>query len=256
MLSDKISCFILDSESLKSDISNVKKVYKILVLLAIIILIINIESKFKNSEFFTIQNVELNKVSPELNKNLLKLKEELIGKNINSIDLNQLKNKLLKDPRIVVADIYVRNLSDIHIQVKEATSFYYLQYQNRMYTADKNGNIFGKLEEYPRESLPILCINKDSEKKSLLKVSNILTEAGLNDEVSQLYLQDKDTIIVLLKNGVKLKTNEEATKEKYIKANTLYTGFKGEKDIEYIDIRFKDMVVKEKEKVDGQQDNK
>lgn len=233
-----------------------RKIYKILILLAIIILITNVENKFKNSEFFTIQNVELNKVSPELNKDLLKLKEELIGKNINSIDLDKLKNKILSDPRVISVKIYKNNLNNIYIYIVEATSYYYLQYHNKIYVADKNGTIFGRIEEYPKKSLPIICINTDKEKASLLKVNNILTEAKLNNEVSQLYLQDKDTIIVLMKNGVKLKTNEEATKEKYIEANTLYTGLKGEKDIKYIDIRFKDMVVKEKEKVDGQQDNK
>ena len=224
-----------------------KKVFKIAIILALSFIVIQVEKDFKNRVFFNISKVQISDVSPNLKLDLEKIKNEILGKNINDLNLEGLEKKLLKDVRIKKASVSKQKLNEITIDVTEKDSSYYAQYKSGIYTMDGEGTIFGKLDEYPKKSMPILVIKANDEKDELLEIMEKLKELDLRDEVSQLYVENKKLIYIILRDGTKIKTEPEVSKNKYEIIMNLYKELIKTKEIDYIDIRFKDIIVREKE---------
>ncbi|WP_418964311.1 cell division protein FtsQ/DivIB [Cetobacterium sp.] len=224
-----------------------KKVFKIAIILALTFIVIQVEKDFKNRVFFNISKVQISDVSPNLKLDLEKIKNEILGKNINDLNLEGLEKKLLKDVRIKKASVSKQKLNEITIDVTEKDSSYYAQYKSGIYTMDGEGTIFGKLDEYPKKSMPILVIKANDEKDELLEIMEKLKELDLRDEVSQLYVENKKLIYIILRDGTKIKTEPEVSKNKYEIIMNLYKELIKTKEIDYIDIRFKDIIVREKE---------
>ena len=224
-----------------------KNIFKIAIILALTFIIIQVEKDFKNREFFNISKVQISEVSPNLKSDLEKIKTEILGKNINDLNLEGLEKKLLKDVRIKKAVVSKQNLNEITIDVIEKDSNYYAQHNSRIYTMDEEGTIFGKLDEYPKKSMPILVLKDAKEKEYLLEIMEKLKELDLKDEVSQLYAENKNLIYIILRDGTKIKTEPEISKKKYEITMNLYKELIKAKVIDYIDIRFTDIVVMEKE---------
>lgn len=224
-----------------------KNIFKIAIILALTFIIIQVEKDFKNREFFNISKVQISEVSPNLKSDLEKIKTEILGKNINDLNLEGLEKKLLKDVRIKKVVVSKQNLNEITIDVIEKDSNYYAQHNSRIYTMDEEGTIFGKLDEYPKKSMPILVLKDAKEKEYLLEIMEKLKELDLKDEVSQLYAENKNLIYIILRDGTKIKTEPEVSKKKYEITMNLYKELIKTKVIDYIDIRFTDIVVMEKE---------
>lgn len=224
-----------------------KNIFKIAIILALTFIIIQVEKDFKNREFFNISKVQISEVSPNLKSDLEKIKKQILGKNINDLNLEGLENKLLKDVRIKKAVVSKQNLNEITIDIIEKESSYYAQHNSRIYTMDEQGTIFGKLDEYPKKSMPILVLKEAKEKEHLLEIMEKLKELDLKDEVSQLYAENKNLIYIILRDGTKIKTEPEVSKKKYEITMNLYKELIKAKVIDYIDIRFTDIVVMEKE---------
>lgn len=224
-----------------------KNIFKIAIILALTFIIIQVEKDFKNREFFNISKVQISEVSPNLKSDLEKIKTEILGKNINDLNLEGLEKKLLKDVRIKKVVVSKQNLNEITIDVIEKDSNYYAQHNSRIYTMDEQGTIFGKLDEYPKKSMPILVLKDAKEKEYLLEIMEKLKELDLKDEVSQLYAENKNLIYIILRDGTKIKTEPEVSKKKYEITMNLYKELIKAKVIDYIDIRFTDIVVMEKE---------
>ncbi|MCX3067455.1 MAG: cell division protein FtsQ/DivIB [Cetobacterium sp.] len=224
-----------------------KNIFKIAIILALTFIIIQVEKDFKNREFFNISKVQISEVSPNLKSDLEKIKKQILGKNINDLNLEGLENKLLKDVRIKKAVVSKQNLNEITIDIIEKESSYYAQHNSRIYTMDEQGTIFGKLDEYPKKSMPILVLKEAKEKEHLLEIMEKLKELDLKDEVSQLYAENKNLIYIILRDGTKIKTEPEVSKKKYEITMNLYKELIKAKEIDYIDIRFTDIVVREKE---------
>ncbi|MGL4970118.1 MAG: cell division protein FtsQ/DivIB [Cetobacterium sp.] len=224
-----------------------KKILKIAIILALTFIIIQIEKDFKNREFFNISKVQISEVSKSLEADLEKIKNEILGKNINDLNLDGLEKKILKDIRVKKVTISKQNLNELTIDITEKESNYYIQHKSKIYTMDEDGTIFGRLDEYPKKSMPILMIKYGFEKDSLLQIMEKLKELDLKDEVSQIYVGDKNLVYIILRDGIKIKTGIEVSKKKYEIMMNLYKTLVKTREIDYIDIRFKDIVVKEKE---------
>ena len=149
--------------------------------------------------------------------------------------------------RIKKSVVSKQNLNEITIDIIEKESSYYAQHNSRIYTMDEQGTIFGKLDEYPKKSMPILVLKEAKEKEHLLEIMEKLKELDLKDEVSQLYAENKNLIYIILRDGTKIKTEPEVSKKKYEITMNLYKELIKAKEIDYIDIRFTDIVVREKE---------
>lgn len=228
-----------------------KKIFKIAIILALTFVIIHIEKDFKNREFFNISEVKINEVSPNLSRDLAKIKTQILGENINHLDLEKLKNKIQKDTRVKSVSVSKKNLNQIEIDVIEKEQSYYIQYNSNIYTMDNEGIIFGKIEEYPRKSTPIFVLKSKDERLVLLEIMEKLQDLDLKDDVSQLSVQNKNLVYIFLRDGAKIKTEVNVTKNRYEVATNLYKNLIKNSKIEYIDIRFKDIVVKEKEGKDA-----
>lgn len=224
-----------------------KKVFKVGIIIALTFIIIQVEKDFKNRDFFNVLKVDMSEVSPSLKKDLDMVKEELLGKNINNINLKKIEEKISNDIRIKKVEVSKQKLKEIYIEIKEKENSYYIQNSNKIYTADENGTIFGYLDEYPKKSLPILLIKSQSNQEEILGVANKLKELDIREEISQIYIENKNLIVIVLRDGVKIKTNSKIQKNKYVVTTHLYHELKKVKDIEYMDIRFKDIVIKERE---------
>lgn len=224
-----------------------KKVVIIAIIWALTFAIIRIEKKFKREHFFDITKIEISPVSSNLGKSLEDIKKSLMGENIHDIDIDKIKEKILADIRVSSVDIYEKDINELRIEVKERKAVYYIQYKDKIYNADESGVIFGELYEYPKKSIPILVLKDEKNKDQLIEVISKLSEIDLNDEVSQIYFINNKLIIVLLRDGVEIKTNLDIQKSKYLVTFNLYRELRKTKEIEYMDIRFNDIIVKEKE---------
>lgn len=232
-----------------------KKIFKVAIIMALTFLVIKLEREFKNKPIFNISQVTISQTSPALSKDLEKIKKELLNKNINDIDLEKIREKLLKDVRIKSVTVEKKHINKIEINVEERKSEFYIQYGDRLYTMSKNGVIFGKRDEYPNKSMPILNIKKSENKEDLLLVLEKLRDLEFLDEISQIYMVNKNLISLILVDGTEIKTQTKVSRKKYKIVLNLYNELKKNNKIEYIDARFKDIFIKEKEGKDAGKHN-
>ncbi|WP_297404635.1 cell division protein FtsQ/DivIB [uncultured Cetobacterium sp.] len=224
-----------------------KKIFKVAIIMSLTFLIIKLESEFKNKSIFNISQVVISQTSPTLSIDLEKVKQELLGKNINNIDLKELKEKLLKDVRIENINIEKKNINKIKIDVEERKSEFYVQYKDKLYTMSKDGVVFGRIDEYPKQSMPILNLKDSKNKDRLILILEKIKDLDFLDEISQIYVINKNLVCLVLVDGTRIKTNINVTRDKYKIVMNLYNELKKNEKIEYIDARFKDIFIKEEE---------
>lgn len=224
-----------------------KKLFIIAIIWALTFAIIRIEKKFKREHFFDITKIEISPVSSNLGKSLEDVKKSLMGENIHDIDIDKVKERILSDIRVSSVDISEKDINELRIEVKERKAVYYIQYRDKIYNTDESGVIFGELDEYPKKSIPILVLKDEKNKDQLIEIISKLNETDFKDEVSQIYFVNDKMIVILLRDGVEIKTNLDVQKSKYLVTFNLYKELRKTKDIEYMDIRFNDIIVKEKE---------
>lgn len=224
-----------------------KKLIKIAIILIIVSILLKIEKEFKRRDVFNVKEVELLKSGIMLKKEMNDLKQMLLKKNIHDIDFEKIKEIYEKDVRIEQFLIKKEGIDKIKIRVIEKKAKYYGVHKEKIYILDEDGEIIATLDEVIRDSLPIICFNNSNEKKEILAVINNFLELDYSEDISQVYKKKKDTIYVILRDGTIIITNEKVKKEKYNLAINLYNDLIKDKKIKYMDIRFRDIVVKEKE---------
>ena len=119
---------------------------------------------------------------------------------------------------------------------------------------DKDGKIFAYLNEKEVEGVPFIIANSEEEVKEISEFLNEISDLAIFQKISQIYkVKDKEFVIILT-DGVKIKTNrikdsnDEINKEKenkrYLIAEQLYFNMSKERKIDYIDLRFNDYIIK------------
>ena len=118
---------------------------------------------------------------------------------------------------------------------------------------DKDGKIFAYLNEKEVEGVPFIIANSEEEVKEISEFLNEILDLAIFKKISQIYkVNDKEFVIILI-DGVKIKTNkvknnDEISKEKenkrYLIAEQLYFNMSKERKIDYIDLRFNDYIIK------------
>ena len=119
---------------------------------------------------------------------------------------------------------------------------------------DKEGKIFAYLNEKEVEGVPFIIANSEEEIKEISEFLNEISDLAIFKKISQIYkVKDKEFVIILA-DGVKIKTNRikdsnnEINKEKenkrYLIAEQLYFNMSKERKIDYIDLRFNDYIIK------------
>lgn len=100
------------------------------------------------------------------------------------------------------------------------------------------------LEETPVRDLPLLLIKKEEQIPELLKILKKLRKK-IEKLISQIYIYNKWCINFVLFDGTIVKTDNSVEEKKYEVAERLYSELKlNHNDLEYMDIRFSDYIVK------------
>ena len=227
---------------------------RLLFLSGIIYLIYMLPQNFFRLDYFNISQVSITDNSKMLQNELTKLAEKLYNKSNIYIDSNEIKEFIEKDIRVESAKVEKNSLGEITIDVKEKDLVYYAVIGKNIYLTDKDGKIFAYLNEKEVEGVPFIIANSEEEVKEISEFLNEISDLAIFQKISQIYkVKDKEFVIILT-DGVKIKTNrikdsnDEINKEKenkrYIIAEQLYFNMSKERKIDYIDLRFNDYIIK------------
>ena len=226
---------------------------RLLFLSGIIYLIYMLPQNFFRLDYFNINKVNVTDNSKMLHDELIKLTEKLYNKNSIYIDSNEIKEFIEKDIRVESATVEKKSLGEIDIDVKEKDLAYYAVIGKNIYLTDKEGRIFAYLNEKEVEGVPFIIANNEEEIKEISEFLNEISDLAIFKKISQIYKVNDKEFIIILTDGVKIKTNrikdsDEISKEKenkrYLIAEQLYFNMSKERKIDYIDLRFNDYIIK------------
>ena len=226
---------------------------RLLFLSGIIYLIYMLPQNFFRLDYFNINKVNVTDNSKMLHDELTKLTEKLCNKNSIYIDSNEIKEFIEKDIRVESATVEKKSLGEIDIDVKEKDLAYYAVIGKNIYLTDKEGKIFAYLNEKEVEGVPFIIANNEEEIKEISEFLNEISDLAIFKKISQIYKVNDKEFIIILTDGVKIKTNrakdnDEISKEKenkrYLIAEQLYFNMSKERKIDYIDLRFNDYIIK------------
>lgn len=227
---------------------------RLLFLSGIIYLIYMLPQNFFRLNYFNINQINITDNSKMLQNELTELSKKIYNKSAIYVDSNKIKEFIEKDVRVESATVEKTSLGEITIDVKEKDLVYYAVIGKNIYLVDKEGRIFAYLNEKEVEGVPIIIANNEEEIKEISNFLNEISDLAIFKKISQMYkVKDKEYIIILT-DGVKIKTNrikdsnDEINKEKenkrYVIAEQLYFNMSKEKKIDYIDLRFNDYIIK------------
>ena len=226
---------------------------RLLFLSGIIYLIYMLPQNFFRLDYFTIDKVNITDNSKMLQNELTKLTEKLYNKNSIYINSKEIKEFIGKDIRVESVTVEKKSLGEINIDVKEKGLAYYAVIGKNIYLADKEGKIFAYLNEKEVEGVPFIIANNEEEIKEISEFLNEISDLAIFKKISQIYKVNDKEFIIILTDGVKIKTNrakdnDEISKEKenkrYLIAEQLYFNMSKERKIDYIDLRFNDYIIK------------
>ena len=227
---------------------------RLLFLSGIIYLIYMLPQNFFRLNYFNINQVNITDNSKMLQNELTELSKKIYNKSAIYVDSNKIKEFIEKDVRVESVTVEKNSLGEITIDVKEKDLVYYAVIGKNIYLVDKEGRIFAYLNEKEVEGVPIIIANNEEEIKEISDFLNEISDLAIFKRISQMYkVKDKEYIIILA-DGVKIKTNrikdsnDEINKEKenkrYVVAEQLYFNMSKERKIDYIDLRFNDYIIK------------
>ena len=227
---------------------------RLLFLSGIIYLIYMLPQNFFRLNYFNINQINITDNSKMLQNELTELSKKIYNKSTIYVDSNKIKEFIEKDVRVESVTVEKNSLGEITIDVKEKDLVYYAVIGKNIYLVDKEGRIFAYLNEKEVEGVPIIIANNEEEIKEISDFLNEISDLAIFKRISQMYkVKDKEYIIILA-DGVKIKTNrikdsnDEINKEKenkrYVVAEQLYFNMSKERKIDYIDLRFNDYIIK------------
>lgn len=227
---------------------------RLLFLSGIIYLIYMLPQNFFRLNYFNINHINITDNSKMLQNELTELSKKIYNKSAIYVDSNKIKEFIEKDVRVESVTVEKNSLGEITIDVKEKDLVYYAVIGKNIYLVDKEGRIFAYLNEKEVEGVPIIIANNEEEIKEIADFLNEISDLAIFKRISQMYkVKDKEYIIILA-DGVKIKTNrikdsnDEINKEKenkrYVVAEQLYFNMSKERKIDYIDLRFNDYIIK------------
>ena len=227
---------------------------RLLFLSGIIYLIYMLPQNFFRLDYFNISQVNITDNSKMLQNELIKISKKLYNKSAIYIDSDEIKSFIEKDVRAESVTVEKTSLGEITIDVKEKDLAYYAVIGKNIYLADKEGKIFAYLNEKEVEGVPFIIASNEEEIKEISEFLNEISDLAIFKKISQIYKVNDKEFVIILTDGVKIKTNrikdsnDEINKEKenkrYLVAEQLYFNMSKERKIDYIDLRFNDYIIK------------
>ncbi len=219
-------------------------ILRIIILSIVVYIFFLIPEKFLNLNYFKITQITIIDNSKMLQSELTNLTKRIYNKKNTQLNYKKLEDFYKKDLRVKNFEIKDVALGKIEIKVEGREVACYTIVKNKVFLMDKDGEIFGYLNEKERKFLPFIIARNREERLALIEILNKISETDLIEYVSQIFKVKEDEYRVILIDGVKLKIDLDIDTEKYEIAGMLYLNVKENKKIDYIDLRFDDYIIK------------
>lgn len=228
---------------------------KIIFAVILICLIVFVNNKYGNPIITFMESETFTTIDIKLNGNFLYTKEEIVdkilpykGKSLVYIDTKRLENTIKQDIRIenVKVKKYYPSTLSVTINEKEFIGIYFKE--NEKYMLDKNLDLIITYDEKievddknskKKQEYMIIDFDENTKKEAKILVENLI-DSKIYPYISEIYKQNNVWTLVL-KNNIKVFTNEKANTKKYDFAYQLNND---EIITDYIDIRFDDITTK------------
>ncbi len=197
---------------------------------------------FIESDFFLVKNVNVEGNIYLVKEDIVSKFDNLKGQSLFLLDLSEMRNKIEEDVRIDRIDISRKFPDTININVNERIPIGIISKNHKYYYIDKKLNIFAYYKEIKDDNLPIIEIKEEKIEDLKELLLNIL-DTKLYHLISEIY-SDNEMFVLTLLDGTNVYTNKDIKNKKYELAYKVYSEEIKENNLEYIDIRFRDIAVK------------
>jgi polypeptide-transport-associated domain protein ftsQ-type len=194
------------------------------------------------TKFFEIKNVTITGNNDLIKNDIVKHLYNLKGQSIFNISTNELSSDLLNDVR--VKDVLIsRSFPDtLKIKIDQRTPLGIIYRNDQYIYVDENLNPFAYYSEIKDVELPILFLEEKDEENFKVLLSN-LSKSKIYPLVSEVYSM-KDGYTLTLLDGTDVYTDKDVDTNKYELGYKIYTKEKETKNLEYLELRFRDIAVK------------
>ena len=197
---------------------------------------------FMGTKFFEIKNVTITGNNDLIKNDIVKHLYNLKGQSIFNISTNELSSDLLNDVR--VKDVLIsRSFPDtLKIKIDQRKPLGIIYRNDQYIYVDENLNPFAYYSEIKDVELPILFLEEKDEENFKVLLSN-LSKSKIYPLVSEVYSM-KDGYTLTLLDGTDVYTDKDVDSNKYVLGYKIYTKEKETKNLEYLELRFRDIAVK------------
>ena len=197
---------------------------------------------FMGTKFFEIKNVTITGNNDLIKNDIVKHLYNLKGQSIFNISTNELSSDLLNDVR--VKDVLIsRSFPDtLKIKIDQRKPLGIIYRNDQYIYVDENLNPCAYYSEIKDVELPILFLEEKDEENFKVLLSN-LSKSKIYPLVSEVYSM-KDGYTLTLLDGTDVYTDKDVDTNKYELGYKIYTKEKETKNLEYLELRFRDIAVK------------
>ena len=199
--------------------------------------------KFIDTDYFKVQDVFIDGVPKLLKQDIVAQLEQMKGKNIVYLNTNEIENVIKNDIRVKKVSIKKLFPSKVEVVLEERVPYVYVKKGNETLLADKELIIYGNILEDPSQNIPVVDYKNDESLNGIKTILSKIKNKDFYAMISEIRQSEKNYEI-LLTNNVKIITDTLVTEKKYDDAYKLYEKIKKENPVNYMDLRFRDIVVK------------
>lgn len=197
---------------------------------------------FMGTNFFEIKNITITGNNDLIKNDIVKYLYKLKGQSIFNISTNQLSADILNDVRVRDVEISRSFPDTLRIKINEKKPLGIMYINNQYIYIDENLNPFAYYSEIKDKEIPIIFLGKNDEENVKLLLSNV-SKSKIYPFISEIYAI-KDGYTLTLLDGTDVYTDKDVETNKYDLGYKIYTKEKENKNLEYLELRFRDIAVK------------
>lgn len=224
------------------------KFLKFLVFLLILAVLIKGLFIFFSKDFFKVVSVKVEGenelIKSDITEKILQIKNKT---NLVYINTKKMEKYLSEDVRIKKVKIKKVYPSELIVKIEGNKPYSYLRQKENFYVINDKGEIFADVSEVTEKNLPIINVTNENDLEDILQVLSNIKNEGFFSNISEVK-KVKSDYEILLNDGTLIKTSIIVDNIKYDNCFKLYKSLiNNNKKVEYIDLRFKDINLKEKD---------
>ena len=208
------------------------------VLLLILFLIIIGILQMVQSDFFYVDEIQVEGSNEILKKDIISKLDEFKNKPIVYVNTNLLVSNISSDARVKEVIIKKSYPNKLKVYIEERKPLAYVMNNDKLFAVDENLNIFTSYDELDNKGLPIVYYNNKDEENDISMIVKSLSKSSLYPLSSEIYKQD-DKYVIVLSDGVKVYIKKDVSIKKLNQGYIVYNKEKEQNNsMEYIDLRF------------------